>query len=182
MFEFLRRKNDPEPNPETKALPEAAGSEVDAADAADGTDDEALKTAVEAALVERAEAEVEPAPAPAPAGTMVGPDMLVDGSLSTRSPLLVAGEIEGDVDCGLLTLQSDGNIRGDVRASEDVVIRGTVTGDMNVAGKLTIATTGRVLGNVSARAIIMDEGGELRGRCSMGGDDVSPPGLAVVPA
>ncbi len=174
MFEFLRRKPAPESDSETKALPEATPE-----DEVDG--DEAVKTAVEAALLERAEPEREPEPEPqpqpassaAPPATTIGADMKVGGSINTTSPLIIAGVIEGDVACGVLTIEADGEVQGDVRASEDVVVTGTVRGSMDVDGKLEIAASGRVIGNVNARAIVIDEGGELRGRCSMGAPKAS---------
>ncbi len=99
---------------------------------------------------------------------MICADTKVSGSMETRSPVVVAGVVDGDLTCGVLTLEEGGEIRGDVRANGDVVVRGTVTGNMDVDGKLTIAPTGRIQGDVSGHAIVIDDGGELRGRCSMG--------------
>ncbi len=191
MFEFLRNKPaEPQPQPEQKALPEPAA-------------DEAVKSAVEAALIEWGEPEPATPPATPPA-TMISADTKIGGSLETASPVVVAGVVDGNLTCGELTLEADGEIRGDVSACGDVVVSGTVTGNMVVEGKLTIAKTGRVIGDVSGHTIVIHDGGELRGRCSMGGpklaarepkpdesfignmfsddDDVSfaPPELAVV--
>ena len=149
MFDFLRNKP-VEPQPQPLALPEPESAE-----------DEAVKSAIEAALTQRE-------PEPAPPTTIVGADTKIGGSIETDNAVAVAGAVNGDVTCGPLTLEADGQITGDVRACGDVVVSGTVTGNMNVDGKLTIAETGRVLGNVKANAVVIQDGGELCGRCSMG--------------
>lgn len=133
-------------------------------------------------LVEQAQSEdptPEPEPEPGPPMNVIGADTKIGGSLSTQSAVLVLGEIEGDVSAVTVTVEEDGVVRGDVTTKEDVTVRGKVFGNMAVDGKLTITATGSVAGGVKARAIAIEEGGELRGRCSMSGDSS---GLSVVSA
>ena len=167
MFEFFRRKNAQETQPEgeQKALPEAS----EEAGVADSEEDQVLKDAVEAMLVEQARPDPAPAPKPGPPLNVVGPDTKIGGSLSTHSGVLVLGEIEGNVGAVSVTVDDDGVIRGDVTTKEDATVRGMIFGNMIVDGKLTITATGSVTGGVKARAIAIEEGGELRGRCSMTG-------------
>ncbi len=169
MFEFFRRKNAQEPTPdeEQKALPETTGD-------GEGTpDDEVLKDAVEAMLVSQADGEVDDDPIPEPeleAGSsinVIGADTKIGGAIETQSPVHVLGEVEGNINCTSVTVDDDGIVRGDIVASGDVSIRGKVLGNMAVDGKLTITSKGSVTGSVKARAIAIEEGGELRGRCSM---------------
>lgn len=165
MFEFLRRKNDPAPEPdgETKALPASTSSEPD--------EDSVLKGAVEAMLVDQAipepllEAEPE-------RGTVniIGADTRIDGSLTTQAAVRLLGEIDGNVDCISLTVEAEAGVTGDVTAAQSVVVRGKIVGNLIVHGKLTITDTGVVAGVVKARSVAVDDGAKLLGRCSM-----SPP-------
>lgn len=173
MFGLFRKKppQEAQPEEEPKALPEPKPETEESAD------DKVLKDAVEAMLVEQASAEVEvpsesepepqAEPEPGPPMNVIGTDMRIGGSISTKSAVLVLGEIEGNVAGLSVTVEEDGVIRGDVAATDDVVVRGSVVGNMGVDGKLTITSTGRVEVGVKARAIAIEEGGELRGRCTM---------------
>ncbi len=169
MFEFLRRKNapDPEPESETKALPAAEGADATEGDS-EPENDNVLKGAVEAMLVDQAVSESESEPKP-DFGTInvIGSDTRIDGSLSTRTAVHLLGEIDGNVDCISLTVEKDAGIRGDVTASESVVVHGKVVGNLVVDGKLTVTDTGSVAGLVRARSMEIDDGAELTGRCSL---------------
>ncbi|MCR9164904.1 MAG: polymer-forming cytoskeletal protein [Nannocystaceae bacterium] len=167
MFGLFRKKQPQEAQTEEepKALPEPSSTPSESAE------DKVLKDAVEAMLVEQASAEVEApapsAPEPGPATNVIGADMHIAGSLASTSAIVVLGEIEGNVAGTAVTVEEDGAIKGDIAATADVTIRGSVVGNLGVDGKLTISPTGRVEGGVEARAIAIDEGGELRGRCMM---------------
>lgn len=162
MFEFLRRKSAPAPEPdgETKALPAAAAEA-----SAEPDVDQVLKGAVEALLVDQAIPEPEAEPEPA-FGTInvIGSGTRIDGSLTTVAPVHLLGEIDGAVQCVSLTVEENAGIRGDVTAAEDVVVRGKIVGELVVDGKLTITDTGSVEGIVRARSLEIDEGAELSGR------------------
>ncbi len=169
MFEFLRRKNgpDPEPQGETKALPAAPAH-------SDPNDDEVLQGAVEAMLVDQAipepELDAEPEPEPQPVYgsiNVIGSDTRIDGSLSTQTSIHLLGEIEGNVECVSLTLEQGARIRGDVTAAKSVLVRGQIVGNLVVDGKLTVTDTGSVAGLVRARSMAIEEGAELLGHCSM---------------
>jgi len=169
MFEFLRRKNTPAPEAdgETKALPEATEGQAEPPEP-EPDDDAVLRGAVEAMLVDQAVPEPEPEPEPEPGGiNIIGPDTRIDGSLSTRTAVHLLGEIDGNVDCISLTVETEAGIRGDVTAAENVVVRGKIVGNLAVEGKLTVTETGSVAGLIRARSMTIDEGAELSGRCSM---------------
>jgi cytoskeletal protein CcmA (bactofilin family) len=171
MFEFLRRKNgpDPEPKGETKALPAAPAQSTE-------HDDKVLQGAVEAMLVDQAipepelDAEPEPEPEPQPVYgsiNVIGSDTRIDGSLSTQTAIHLLGEIEGNVECVSLTLEQGARIRGDVTAAKSILVRGKIVGNLVVDGKLTVTDTGSVAGLVRARSMAIEEGAELLGHCSM---------------
>lgn len=205
MFEFFRRKPDSNAEGESEASPEDApdSSETGDSEVKDAVEamlrEQAEASAemqipdLEADVELDAAAKSEPEPDPGPkfesepiakpklgdSVNVIGSDTKITGDMSTKNPVLVLGEIEGDVEAESVTVEADGAIRGDVKTKNDVIVRGTIFGALVVEGKLTITSSGSVTGGVQAKAIAIEEGGELRGRCSMAAGSSS---LSVVSA
>ncbi|MEM6290897.1 MAG: polymer-forming cytoskeletal protein [Myxococcota bacterium] len=100
--------------------------------------------------------------------TRVGEDMRIEGSLSTGSPLVVEGEIVGDVTTPRqIEIAEDGLIHGAVRGDE-VIVAGKIEGPVTTTGRLLILASGSVVGDVAVKSILVEEGGSLTGRCKMG--------------
>lgn|GEM_PF-2229523 len=122
------------------------------------------------------EAPQEPEPTPAPAvsappvieGTIIGDEMRIEGDVSTGSAVRVEGEVLGSVTSASdVEVAEGGLVRGSV-AAHDVRIWGVVEGPVNTTGRLLIEPTGRVHGDVKVKSILIEEGGQLCGRCTMG--------------
>jgi len=123
------------------------------------------------------EASKAPPPAPRPAETaagsqqrvaMIGSGISIAGDVSADSNLKVEGLIEGR------SVQTSHDIEvaesGKVTASIDarvVRIGGEVTGDVNGAEKVVIVKSGRVLGNVVAPRVQLEDGALFRGSIDM---------------
>ena len=56
-----------------------------------------------------------------------------------------------------------------------LTVRGTVRGDCEASTKVEITATGRVFGNIAARAIVVAEGATFRGASKMAQPDASKP-------
>lgn len=103
------------------------------------------------------------------AWTFVGEDMKVEGSLTTGSPLSIAGEVIGTVNSARdIEVAEDAIVRGSI-TGHDVVVAGAVHGPVNANGQLFILASGSVTGDISVRSILIEEGGTLAGRCNMTG-------------
>lgn len=109
--------------------------------------------------------------------------------------LTVLGGISGSVDCsGNATFKSSGKVLGSMHCKHIVIdkkceldfpqgiiaesadIYGVVRGDILCAGTIHIFKTGSVLGDASARAIVMKDGGVLTGQMNIQHDvDISLP-------
>ncbi len=65
------------------------------------------------------------------------------------------------------TLRIDGNFCGHVNSRDGTLmkINGTVEGDINASKELILGRTANVTGNVSARALIVEEGALFNGSC-----------------
>jgi cytoskeletal protein CcmA (bactofilin family) len=96
-------------------------------------------------------------------GDVVFSDLLrvhghVVGSVTSEHELLVGegGVVEGEVKVGSL------------------VVAGTVHGTVRVTGKMIIHAGGRVVAEVHAPKLVVDEGGVIDGAVHMGGDNSAP--------
>ena len=114
---------------------------------------------------------------------VIGRSCLIRGDLAAEGAFRIDGTIEGSVDShASVTVGESGVVRGGVRGS-DVVIAGTVQGDVTCSGHLEILATGKVEGDIAARSMRIETGGVFCGTSRMGGqagDDV--PGAIPVSA
>lgn len=104
-----------------------------------------------------------PAAPPRP-GARLGRSLSVKGELAGNEELLIDGEFEGTVDLGesSLTVGPQGRVQADVRARE-IVIEGTVRGNLRAADRLQISKSGNVVGDLVAARIIIEDGAYFKG-------------------
>jgi cytoskeletal protein CcmA (bactofilin family) len=89
--------------------------------------------------------------------------MHIKGDISTREELLVDGEVEGTLEShSLLTVGARGRVRADIKARE-VVIFGSVHGNIEVVEKIAIRGEGSLVGNIRTAGISIDDGAYFKG-------------------
>ena len=99
---------------------------------------------------------------------VLGRSCTLRGDLSAEGAFRIDGTVEGSVESkGAVVLGESGVIRGGVRGT-DVVVAGTVIGDVVCSGHLEILAKGRIEGDISARSMRIETGGVFRGTSSMG--------------
>lgn len=107
------------------------------------------------------------ADARAKVGTLIGKGAVFDGNLSAPETVRIDGTVNGNCTCKeLLIVGVEGKINGDI-TSQNVMISGKVEGDIEAHGKLELLSTGKVVGNISARSLVIDEDASFDGRCTM---------------
>ncbi|MDE7019363.1 MAG: polymer-forming cytoskeletal protein, partial [Lachnospiraceae bacterium] len=100
-------------------------------------------------------------------GTVIGPGAVFDGNFQTPESVRVDGTINGNCNCKeLLIVGVEGKINGDI-TSQNVIISGKVEGDIVASGKLELLSTGKLVGNITARSLVVDEDACFDGRCTM---------------
>jgi cytoskeletal protein CcmA (bactofilin family) len=100
-------------------------------------------------------------------GTVIGPGAVFDGHFETPESVRVDGTINGNCNCKeLLIVGVEGKINGDI-TSQNVIISGKVEGDIIANGKLELLSTGKLVGNITARSLVVDEDACFDGRCTM---------------
>lgn len=97
------------------------------------------------------------------APTFIGPSAKIIGTIAGRGAYVCCGAIEGDCDIdGILTLAEGGRWKGTMKAT-NIVVGGTVDGDIVAQQKIEIARTARVTGSLSGKSIAVAEGAIIDG-------------------
>jgi cytoskeletal protein CcmA (bactofilin family) len=100
--------------------------------------------------------------AAAPIAT-IGPAMRIKGEIYAREELMVDGDVEGVMESeSLLTVGPNGKVRANIKARE-VVIFGSVHGNVEVTGKIAIREQGSLIGNIKSSGISIDDGAYFKG-------------------
>ncbi len=99
--------------------------------------------------------------------TIIGKNTRIEGDLHFSGGLLVDGTVKGRViaeegSASVLTVSEHGNIEGDVLVP-NIVLNGSVTGDVHSAERIEMAANARVTGDVYYNLIEMAMGAAVNG-------------------
>ena len=101
-------------------------------------------------------------------GVTLGPRDVLNGSLTIEGDLHIEGTAEGEIKAsGDVDVESSATVRARVDG-RSVTVRGNVTGNVVARGRLTVAGSGVVLGDVRASRLRVDDGGTVNGSITMG--------------
>ena len=98
----------------------------------------------------------------------VGHGTTLTGETHFQSILRVDGQLTGRVtsDSGTLIIGSTGRINANVAVAA-AIINGVVNGDIVVTERLEIGKSARVVGNIQAPILVIEEGAVFEGGCTM---------------
>lgn len=100
--------------------------------------------------------------------SIIGPGMKVVGDCVTEGTLRIDGVVEGSVQAGkAVVIGKDSLVIGDI-STQDAVIGGRVQGRITAESRLELQATCVVEGEVYARRIKLEEGGQVYGTIQMG--------------
>jgi cytoskeletal protein CcmA (bactofilin family) len=91
--------------------------------------------------------------------------MTIKGSIHSRQDLFMDGELDGVliVENCALTIGPHGKVVANARARE-VDIHGAVTGNVECTGKTFIRASGRLVGDIRAAGIVIEDGAGFKGK------------------
>jgi cytoskeletal protein CcmA (bactofilin family) len=93
----------------------------------------------------------------------IGPAMTIKGEIRAREELLVDGDVEGLLEShSLLTVGPNGKVKANIKARE-VVIYGSVRGNVEVTEKIAIREQGSLVGDIKSAGISIDDGAYFKG-------------------
>ncbi len=117
--------------------------------------------------------------------TVLAPDDAVSGKLSLKGPGQVLGNFSGQIDCdGDLFIGADAHVEADIRGVR-ITISGLVRGNVIASNRLKITSTGRLEGDATVGALVVQEGGVHYGVIRVhpeGIPDTPPERMSRVPA
>jgi len=106
----------------------------------------------------------------------IGGGTSVEGNLETNGSLRIDGRVKGMVRSGdTLTIGASGEVEGEIFA-KNAIVGGTIRGNVSVKEKLILEATSKLIGNLKANKLIIDEGAAFNGKSQMGGNFGSPAG------
>ena len=117
--------------------------------------------------------------APIVAETVLSNQIKLEGRLQSTSNIRFDGEMLGDVSTdGDLSVGEHGRVRGNV-TGRNVVVGGSIQGNVSTTGRLEILATGKVFGDIMVGSLIIDEGGILRGKSAVHGEEANASVVSV---
>jgi cytoskeletal protein CcmA (bactofilin family) len=101
---------------------------------------------------------------------IVGQGIQLNGQISACDRLVVEGTVEADLnDAEAIEVTSTGLFKG-TASIEEADISGRFEGNLTVKRRLIVRDGGRIEGSVQYAAIIIEEGGQVRGQMDVYGD------------
>jgi len=99
-----------------------------------------------------------------PHQTVLGQTAVLRGELSANEDLLIEGHFEGTItlDDHRLTVGANGQVKAEIRARQ-VVVLGTVSGNVVAREKIEIRRSGHIVGDLTAGAVAIEEGAYFKG-------------------
>jgi len=106
--------------------------------------------------------------------TLLGRTVVAQGQISAGEDLLIEGQFEGNIslDDHCLTVGTEGHVKAEIRARQ-VIILGSVTGNVAAREKIEIRRTGHVVGDLVAATVAIEEGAYFKGSIDIARDDGS---------
>ena len=105
---------------------------------------------------------------PTKINTEIAEDVCIVGGLQAKGTVRVDGRITGNVEImeGALIVGSEGRIDGNISAYQ-VLIGGTVNGNVHAEDEVEVTAEGRLHGDVTAQALIIDEKAHFKGQSNV---------------
>ena len=96
--------------------------------------------------------------------TVLGQSVILHGDVTGKEDLLIEGQVEGTINVPdhCVTIGAHGEVRAEIQARQ-VVVLGSVTGNITAREKVDIRKTGQVVGDLVAAAVAIEGGAFLKG-------------------
>jgi len=103
---------------------------------------------------------------------VIGKGLVVRGELSGEGNVELGDQFEGKIYLrGNVVVLEGASIQSDISATE-IVVAGAVRGNLMATEKVEFLSTGRLLGNVRSKVLVVREGGRVSGRILSGAPSI----------
>ena len=109
-------------------------------------------------------------------GTVIGPSVTLRGELAGDEDLVIEGQFDGTLRLGehCVTIGAQGQVKAEIQATR-VIVQGAVTGNITARERIEIRKTGRVLGDLMAAGIAIEDGAYFKGSIEILRDEDTKP-------
>ena len=105
-------------------------------------------------------------------GILLPGDRKTSGPLKFKVSLCLDGEHEGDITTGgTLIINEQGSVRGNISAAK-IICKGKIEGNASAGQKLTLHSSGTLLGDMVATAVQISPGAMFQGKCKLGNPEL----------
>ncbi len=104
----------------------------------------------------------------------IGKAVMVKGQIYSREDLVIDGEVEGTVELQehRLTVGPNGKVQASVKARE-IIVLGTIHGNVDAADKIDIRKDAKLVGDIKAARIVIEDGAYFKGSIDIVKPDVA---------
>ncbi len=100
--------------------------------------------------------------------TIIGPNTRISGEMRGNEDVIVQGRVEGRVVLdAIFTIEESAIVQADVEARV-VLISGILVGNVSASENIRLAEKARVVGDLTAPRVVMEDGATYKGRLDMG--------------
>jgi cytoskeletal protein CcmA (bactofilin family) len=97
------------------------------------------------------------------ADTVIGPGVIVTGTLDSEGDMYIDGSVTGEIKAiGDVTIGINAVIKANI-AANNVTVGGSLEGDIRAQGEASITESGQVHGNIHATGLSISNGGQFEG-------------------
>jgi cytoskeletal protein CcmA (bactofilin family) len=98
---------------------------------------------------------------------VIGQGLFIKGELHGEEDLIIEGRVEGEITLKKhLVIESTGVILADIQ-TENITIKGEMRGNMVATDKVEIHAKARVIGDIIAPRVVIEDGAQFKGHIEM---------------
>ena len=100
--------------------------------------------------------------------TFLGPDASVEGTLEFKGTIRLDGSVKGKIRSsdGTVIVGEKAMVNADIAVGIAIVM-GEVAGTIDASDRIEVYPPGRIIGDIQAPIISIEEGGKFNGNCAM---------------
>lgn len=100
--------------------------------------------------------------------TVIGADVVIKGDLTVDKGLRVDGQIEGSISTkSKILVGKSGQLKADIKVGT-LIVEGKITGTIQASERVQVETSGQVYGEITAAKLLVDEGATFVGKVNVG--------------
>jgi cytoskeletal protein CcmA (bactofilin family) len=117
-----------------------------------------------------------------PMDTLIGAGTVFEGDIMSDRSIAIEGRVKGRIMAkGDVVVGSEAVVEAEI-ATENIEVYGHILGNIKAYGRLEVGATGRITGDITAKALAIKEGGNVNGIIRMADENQVPVQQLPLPA